>query len=190
MQRPITQRSDSPSPFPTSSTSQAMPSPERWSSSPAQIRVSVSVSLPLSSSPSKVRLPLHLCRSSQLISLSPSTPRANIPRPLRHLDFHTHPPFLSRPSSSPLERRDCPPNRRRAAPACSLPPGPARPHHIPLPHPSSALLAPVNRLRQRARTNTIRGQRLRWRCMEEPEQASDEPVSRRRIAAIPWRRQH
>ena len=107
--------------------------------------------------------------SSQLISLSPSTLRANIPRPLRHLDFHTHPPFLSRPRSSPLERRDCPPNRRRAAPACSLPPGPARPHHIPLPHPSSALLAPINRLWQRARTNTIRGQRMCGRCVEEPE---------------------
>ena len=128
--------------------------------------------------------------SSQLIFLSPSTPRANIQRPFRHLDFHTHPSFLPRPRSSPLERRDCPPNRRRATPTRPLPPGPTRPHHIPLPHPSSALLAPINRLWQRARTNTIRGQRLCGRCVEEPEQARDEPVSRRRTPAIPWRRQH
>ena len=131
--------------------------------------------------------PLTLLSSHS--SLSPSQSR----HPDCHLDFHTHPSFLPRPGPATLEHRQSPPSRRRATRAhfcTTLPPGPVRPHDIPLPHSSSALLAAVNRLRQWAGTNMIRGQRFRGRCMKEPESARDEPVSRRRTPAIPRRRRH
>ena len=158
MQRPTTQRSDSLSPFPTSSTSQAMPSPERWSSSPAQIRVLVSALSPSSSSLSKVQSPpsayiTHLTLSHSSLSLS--LPRAHIPRPFRYLYVHTHTSFLPRPRSTTLQRRHRTPTPRRATPTRPLPPGPPRHHHIPLPHSSSAILAPINRLWKWARTDTL-----------------------------------
>ena len=130
-----------------------------------------------------VRSP-HFCRRLTHLSLHP---RANISRPFR---LSSTPVVSSQAQACPHRTPSCPPSRRRAALAHPPPPDPAQPHHIPLPHPSSALLAPVNRLSQRAHVNMIRGQRLCGRCMEESESVRDEPVSHRRTPTIPRRRQH
>jgi len=113
--------------------------------------------------------------------------RADIPGSLCNLDVHTHPSSLPRSWPAPVERRATPPSCRRTTLTRELPPGSARPHHLPFPPPSPTFLPSVNRLRKWARPNTIRGPRLCRRCLEESEPARHQPVSGRRPPAIPRR---
>ena len=63
--------------------------------------------------------------------------KADIPRPFRYLDFHTHPSFLPGLRPAPLERRHSPPIHRQATPTRPLQHHQARrglpSHHISLP---------------------------------------------------------